>query len=263
MVPQGLDPVLLGRRICRLHRIKDKQRAGPPADLVVGKITDPIGRIAVGRHELASERHHPRRGLWRERVEPVKARAAPELEVDNGRQVQFLRWQGPAAGAVEPPGGEAAAGRLDPGLLARRERRPAVIDFAGLLAKRIAAVEGVDPKAQKRLTAGRHQPGDAVFRGQRPARRRRLGEVGAGRGAPHRQSRHDKGCERQARPAAEQPHYPPRCCRRSAVSFTRWCRRRSDRPSARSAGRRRPARSARPCRTCRCRGREPNRCRSS
>ncbi len=123
VVLQRLDPALLRCRIRRLHRIEDEQRPSPPADLVVGEIADAIGGVAIGSDELAGERHHPRLGLGRERVEPVKAGVAAEFEIDDGRQAQLLRRQGPAPRTVEPPGGEPPAGRLDPRLF-ESERTP-------------------------------------------------------------------------------------------------------------------------------------------
>ena len=256
---QRLDPALFGRRAGRLHRIEHKQRAGPPADLVVGEIADPIGVAAIGRDELAGERHHPGCGRRRERIEPVEARLAAELEVDDRRQAQDLRRERPAAGAVEPPGREPPSRGGDPLRPGRVERGPAVPDLAVLAAVGIAAIERVDAEAEKALAAGRHQPGDAVIGGERPARGRRSGQIRASQSAG-RPARRQYCGERQRPPTAAEPHDPPRGPQEAAVAggrLRRWCRRRSARPCAGSAGRRRPARSARPCRRCRCRRRAP------
>src|SRR5579885_1527688 len=184
------------------RRVVDEQRAGPPADLVVGEIADAVGRAAVGRDRLARHRHHPRRGLRRERVEPVKLGAAAELEVDDRRQAQPLRRQRPAAGAVEAPGEEAAAGGRDPGVKARREGVPGIIDLAAALALRIAAVEGIDAEAVEALAARRLEPGDAVLADNRPAARGGVVEgAGGGRSEPEQQ----RGDGRRRHPHAAVP----------------------------------------------------------
>src|SRR5205823_3339434 len=102
-------------------------------------------------------------GLWRERVEPVELGAAPEFEVDDRRQPQLLRRQGPAAGAVKAPFGEPPAGLGDPVAEGRGECRPAVIDLAVLLTVGIAAVEDVDAQAVEPLAARRLEPPDATL----------------------------------------------------------------------------------------------------
>src|ERR1700730_3330591 len=123
---QQLDPALLGRCTRRFRRIEDEQRPRPPSNLVVGEITDPVRGVAIGGDELAGERVHPGRGLGRERVEPVKARAAPEFEVDDRGELEHLRRQRPATGAVEPPREEPVAGLCGPILERRGEGFPTV-----------------------------------------------------------------------------------------------------------------------------------------
>ncbi len=266
MLAQGLDPALFRRRARRLRRIKHKQRPGPPADLVIREVADAIRAVAIGGDQLSRERHHPRLGAGGKRVEPVKARLAPQFEIDDRRQAQHLRRQGPAAGAVEPPFRQPLTGGIDPLRPGRVERGPAVPDLAVLAAVGIAAVEGVDAEAEKGLAAGCHQPRDAMLGHQRPARRGRFRKIGAGRGARRRHRRNHSG-ERKRSRTTTKPHGPPFAAAAEAAGVvngaTRWCRRPSTRPCARSAGRRRPARSARPCRRCRSRGRGRGRRRSS
>ena len=93
MAAQQRDPALLGVGGGRLHRVVAEQRAGPPADLVVGKIADAVGRAAKRRDRLSGNRHHAALGFRRKRVEPVKFGAPPEFEVDDGGEPQFLRRQ--------------------------------------------------------------------------------------------------------------------------------------------------------------------------
>src|SRR5215467_6096465 len=65
MAAQQLDPTLLGDRAGGLCRVKDEQGAGPPADLVIREIADPIGTAAIGGDELAGERVHAGLGVRR------------------------------------------------------------------------------------------------------------------------------------------------------------------------------------------------------
>src|SRR5215472_1243763 len=152
---QQLDPTLLGDRASRLRRIEDKQRSGPPADLVVGEIADPVGSVAVGGNELASERVYPGLGLGRKRVEPMKAREPPELEVDDGGKFERLRGQRPAARAIKAPRKQPAAGLGGPICERRRKRCPVItgITLSDLLVLEFAAIEHVDAKAEKALAA--------------------------------------------------------------------------------------------------------------
>src|SRR5438477_6077391 len=179
MPVQRFDPALLGKRARRLGRIENEQCSGPPADFIIREITYSVGRTAVGRDKLAGQFIHPLLGFWVEWVEPVKPGEATEFEIDNCRKFQGLGRECPAAGAVEAPGEQTVAGFSRPICQSRGKGLPAVPNLAGLLALGIAAVQDIDPKAEKALAAGCSQPRDPGLGNQRPVARRRLREIRA------------------------------------------------------------------------------------
>ena len=91
VLAQHRYPALLGEIVGRFDREEAEQRTGPPADLIVGKIADAVGRAAVRRDQLAGDSIHVGLHVGREWVEPVEFREPAELEVDHGGQPQLLR----------------------------------------------------------------------------------------------------------------------------------------------------------------------------
>ena len=204
VLAQHRDPALLGEIVGRFDREEAEQRAGPPADLIVGKIADAVGRAAIRRDQLAGDSIHAALHAGRERVEPVEFRVPAELQVDDRGQPQLLRRQRPPAGAVEAPGSEPVAGFSDPVCQRRSERLPAVIDLAVLAALRIPAVEDVDADAVEAVAAGRLQPIDAVLGDNRPAARRRPVEI-AGKSRRGRADCKKDGGKLTGEPASSSP----------------------------------------------------------
>src|SRR4030095_9691838 len=87
----------LGVAVCRVPRVRHEERAVPPADLVVGEVTDAARVVPVRRAEAAGESVDPRGQLRMERVAPHETHAAAEREIDGARKVQQRRRQRPGA----------------------------------------------------------------------------------------------------------------------------------------------------------------------
>src|SRR5258708_6187136 len=160
MLTQHRYPALLGEIVRRLHREEAEQRAGPPADLVVGKIPDAVGRPAKRCNEVARDSIHAALHVGRERVEPVEFGTPAELEIDHRRETKLLRWQRPSAGAVEAPGGQPTARLVAPAGDRRREFLPVIACIAGaeLRVLAVPAVEDVDADAVEAVAARRFEP---------------------------------------------------------------------------------------------------------
>ncbi len=187
-----------------------------------------------------------------ERIEPVEAREAAEFEIDDARQFQLLRRQRPGAGRVEAPLSKPPPRRRDP--IGQRA--------GGRRASRNAAGRGACPRSRHRrtLTPSRKKLSPQGVTSQARAVLARHAPAGRARPSPRSQARARTGGAARQQGRREQSGH---AAARARERLMPPCRRRSARPCAGSAGRRRPARPGRPCRRCRCRRRAPDRCRSS
>src|SRR6185437_3334106 len=147
---------------------------------------------------------HARRHVRIERIEPVKLREPPELEIDHGRKLQLLRRQRPRAGRVEAPLLEPRPRVGDPFRKRTGGFVPIVMRPVGARARN-PAIQHIDADREESLAAGRDEKARAVCARNAPTRRSGAIEI-AGVCPEKRGQQQQSQCERrQGRPPAE-PH---------------------------------------------------------